>query len=57
MKKTSKKAESVVKKAVNHMVDVELYGWPPQCATFLYQPTRPQRAKSDALKSKETGRK
>ena len=57
MKKTSKKAESIVKKTVNHMVDVELYGWPPQCATFLYQPTRPQRANSDALKSKETGRK
>lgn len=44
MKKTNKKLETVVKKVVNHMVDKELYGWPPQCASFLYQPVRPQSA-------------
>lgn len=44
MKKVNKKLELVVKKVVNHMVDSELYGWPPQCASFLYQPVRPKRA-------------
>lgn len=43
MKKVNKKLELVVKKVVNHMVDSELYGWPPQCASFLYQPVRPKR--------------
>lgn len=38
MKKVNKQVESVVKKVVNHMVDSELYSWPPQCASFLYQP-------------------
>lgn len=39
-----------MKKIVNHMVDSELYGWPPQCASFLYQPVRPKRANKDVVK-------
>lgn len=57
MKKVNQKVESVVKKAVNHMVDTELYGWPPQCTSFLYQPVRPHRESKDAPKDNEKIRK
>lgn len=30
MKKQSEKFDSILKKVVQHMVDTELYGWPPQ---------------------------
>lgn len=43
MKKLNTTVETLMKKAVNHMVDTELDGWPPQCATFLYQPVRPEK--------------
>lgn len=57
MKKVNKKLELVVKKVVNHMVDSELYGWPPQCASFLYQPVRPKRADKIAPKGNKKVRK
>lgn len=41
MKKKSKNIEETMKKVVNKLADSELYEWPPQCATFLYQPLRP----------------
>lgn len=53
MKKQNAKIEGIVKKVVAHMVDTELYEWPPKCAAFLYQPTRPQKANEDLLKDKE----
>lgn len=43
MKKQNAKIDKVLKKTVEHMVDTELYGWPPQCPTFLYQPIRPKK--------------
>ena len=57
MKKVNKTMESVLKKVVNHMVDTELYGWPPQCTSFLYQPVRPKRTGNDALKENDKVRK
>ena len=42
MKKQNAQIEGIIKKAVKHLVDTELYGWPPQCSTFLYQPIRPK---------------
>ena len=51
MKKQHTKIERIVKKAVTHMVDTELYEWPPKCAAFLYQPTRPKSIYEDALKN------
>lgn len=36
MKKKTVKLEGIMKNAVKHMVDNELYGWLPQCSTFLY---------------------
>ena len=50
MKKQSEKFDSILKKVVQHMVDAELYGWPPQCTAFLYQP---QKAVKKLSESKE----
>ena len=52
MKTGNKKMEAIVKKTVNYLVDTEQYGWPPQCGTFLYQPTRPKRQANVLPKSK-----
>ena len=54
MKKQTVKLEGIMKKAVKHMVDTQLYGWPPQCASFLYQPLRPQRNNNDLSKDNAT---
>ena len=56
MKKQNVKIERIIKKAVTHMVDTELYEWPPQCAAFLYQPTRPHRTNSDLSVDKRKSR-
>lgn len=53
MKKQSEKFDGILKKVVQHMVDTELYGWPPQCTAFLYQPVRPQKAGKMLSESKE----
>lgn len=44
MKKENEKMEKVIKRVITHMIDTELYGWPPQCSAFLYQPVRPKKA-------------
>lgn len=44
MKNQDKKRGEIVKKMIMHMIDAEIYGWPPQCVSFLYQPVRPPRA-------------
>lgn len=36
------KLDRIIRKTVTHMVDTELYVWPPACAVFLYQPVRPK---------------
>ena len=46
------KIEGIIKKAVTHMVDTELYVWPPACAVFLYQPVRPKRKNYDRSKDR-----
>ncbi len=43
MRKENEKIQKAIKKVVNHIIEVEEYGWPPQCATFLYQPIRPRK--------------
>lgn len=57
MKKQERLVKSIIKKTVTHMVDTELYEWPPKCAAFLYQPTRPKRENEDILKSNHKVRK
>lgn len=44
MKNQDKKRGEIVKKMIKHMIDAEIYGWPPQCVSFLYQPVRPPKA-------------
>lgn len=45
MQKKEQKVEKMVKKVLNNFIDVELYEWPPRCATIFYQPVRPERGK------------
>lgn len=56
MKKQNSKIERIARKAVTHMVDTELYEWPPKCAAFLYQPTRPQRTTNGSSVDKRKAR-
>lgn len=42
MKQQDERVKKIIKAAINHMVDIELYEWPPQCSAFLYQPVRPK---------------
>ncbi len=42
MKKQKKIIEGVTKCVVKKIVDMEVYGWPPQCGTIYYQPLRPK---------------
>lgn len=43
MKKTNIIFAEVIKKAVNYIIDSELYEWPPQCTALYYQPARPEK--------------
>lgn len=43
--------EKVVKKAINMIVDIDLYEWPPKCSALYYQPVRP--CKKDAVQAME----
>ena len=36
-----KKLEKLAAKAVNAIIDSEIYGWPPVCFGMFYQPNRP----------------
>lgn len=37
-----KKLEKAAAKAINTVINIETYGWPPVCVGSIYQPTRPQ---------------
>lgn len=43
MESVNDKIQEVAKKVVNKMVDKVMDEWPPQCATFYYQPVRPKK--------------
>ena len=52
---------NIAQNAVMHVLRTEREGWPPDCATFAYQPIRPQKecdmvtnqgCKSNGVKSK-----
>ena len=47
MKDNHSKIETMIKKIVNKVVEGEERGWPPGCATLLYQPERPERQSED----------
>lgn len=42
MKMKTQKVEKMVKTVLNNFIDIELYEWPPRCATIFYQPVRPE---------------
>ena len=50
MEKTKLSTVKLVKCIVSHIADSESDDWPPKCATFLYQPKRPQFVKIEADK-------
>ena len=37
-----KKLEKLAAKAVNAILDIEIYGWPPVCFGTFFQPERPE---------------
>ncbi|MDD4849902.1 MAG: hypothetical protein PHO10_04290 [Gemmiger sp.] len=41
--KNGNKLAALAQKAVNHMVNAELYDWPPYCPLLSYQPHRPEQ--------------
>lgn len=43
MKDNNSKIETMIKSVVRKVVEGEESGWPPGCATLLYQPQRPVR--------------
>ena len=43
MKDNNAKIETMIKNVVKKVVEGEERGWPPGCATLLYQPQRPMR--------------
>lgn len=43
MKKQKAEIERIMKKTIKHVVDTQIYEWPPQCSAFLYQPIRPKK--------------
>lgn len=45
MKKHIHTIEGVTKYIVKKIVDQEIYGWPPQCATIYFQPVRPLKTR------------
>lgn len=47
MKKQKYIIEDVTKRVVKKIVDLEVYGWPPQCGTIYYQPVRPSKGKRE----------
>jgi len=55
-----KKLEKLAVKAVNAIVDTEIYGWPPVCFGTFYQPKRPtasRRRTSVSLREKDSKEK
>lgn len=44
--------EDATKHIVKKIVDLEVYGWPPQCGTIYYQPVRPSKGKREKATKK-----
>ena len=54
MKKQKHIIENATKLIARKIVDMEVYGWPPQCGTIYYQPVRPSKEKQE---KQETAKK
>lgn len=45
--------KKVLQAVAKKMIQSEVYGWPPICSVFTYQPMRPLHKPSDAALEKE----
>lgn len=41
MKITKEKIKEVTSKIIEDIIDEDMLEWPPGCATYIYQPERP----------------
>lgn len=57
MKKQKHIIENATKLIARKIVDMEVYGWPPQCGTIYYQPVRPLCSKNERFSNKRTGKR
>ncbi len=46
MKKGNEPGKKILKAAATAMIHREMYGWPPGCGGFSYQPRRPEKPKA-----------
>lgn len=53
MKKQKHTIEDITKQIIKKIVDQEVYGWPPQCATIYFQPVRPSKEEKERLEKVE----
>ena len=44
------KIEKMAAKAVNTIIDIEIYGWPPICFGTFYQPKRPTEQAKELIR-------
>lgn len=52
-----KKIEKLAVKAVNTIIGIETYGWPPVCFGVIYQPPRPESRAIEVKTKKRTTKK
>lgn len=52
-----KKLEKLAAKAVNSIIGIETYGWPPVCFGVIYQPSRPAKKPSGKNKISDNAEK
>lgn len=52
-----KRLEKAAAKAVNTVINIETYGWPPVCMGSIYQPSRPQGKRERKEKEIKCGNK
>ena len=45
-----KKLDQLISKALNEVVDFEIFGWPPACIGIIYQPERPEKPEENMEK-------
>lgn len=51
--KVKKALLQVLAKMAEDEMDVNIYSWPPICASFYYQPERPERYSNKEVEHKE----
>lgn len=47
MKEENKTSKKILRSVATAIVRQEMYGWPPDCCGFSYQPKRPEKYKAE----------